>query len=141
MSFRWSDHQNKFGVAGMIDSNGIGEEGKGTHGSLSPFDLHHILIAAGPDFRAGTTSSLPPANIDLAPTVLRILGVKPTQPLDGRVLGEAMLDGAAVFPTAESKTVEASRDLPTGRWRQYLRTSRVGASVYFDEGNGEARPK
>jgi hypothetical protein len=34
------------------------------HGSLSSFDLHNTLIAAGPDFKAGITSDLPSGNIE-----------------------------------------------------------------------------
>ena len=56
------------------------------HGSLSPFDMHNTCIAAGPDFRKGAQDDLPTGNIDIAPTILWILGVEPEHKLSGRVL-------------------------------------------------------
>ena len=68
--------------------------------------------------------------------MLHILGVKPKTPLDGRVLTEALVNGGPE-PTAETKTLEATRDIGIFRWKQYLRQSQVGNTIYFDEGNGE----
>src|SRR4030095_1464678 len=90
MAFRWDTSKNQFGVPGMIDADWQRAAGKGTHATLSRFDIHNTLIAAGPDFKRGETVDLPSGNIDLAPTILRILGVKPSQKMDGRVLSEAM---------------------------------------------------
>ena len=77
---------------------------------------------------------LPSGNIDLAPTILHILGVAPSQKMDGRVLSEAMVGGKAGAP--ETKTIVASRNFERGPWRQYLQTSQVDSTLYFDEGNG-----
>lgn len=136
MSFHWNDGRNESGVRGMIATNGSGDPAKGTHGTLSPFDLHNTFIAAGPDFRRGVTSEVPTSNLDVAATLVRLLGLTPAQPLDGRVVNEATTFGDAKAPRVETKTLEATRDVSAGRWRQYLRTSTVGTSVYFDEGNG-----
>jgi hypothetical protein len=35
-----------------------------------------------------------------------------------------------------TKTLEATRKFPSGDWRQHLRISLVGETVYIDEGNG-----
>jgi predicted AlkP superfamily pyrophosphatase or phosphodiesterase len=67
---------------------------RGIHGSFSPRDVHNTLIAAGPHFKAGFVDLLPTGNVDLAPTIAQILGLRFTAP-DGRVLGEA-LAGPAV---------------------------------------------
>jgi arylsulfatase A-like enzyme len=98
------------------------------------------LIAAGPDFRRGEIVDLPSGNVDLAPTILRILGMTPPQELDGRILSEAMvkIDMPALKP--ETKTVEATKDFPSGSWRQSLQISRVGSTIYLDEGNGAFLP-
>lgn len=140
MAFRWNDHRNQFGVPGMIDSDWNRQSGKGTHATLSRFDMHNTLIAAGPDFRRGTVDDLPTGNVDLAPTILQILQIKSPQPMDGRVLREAMAD-AMEAEKAATETLTATRNFPDGTWRQTLQRSRVGTTVYLDEGNGSYTPK
>ncbi len=143
MAFRWNDSKNQFGTPGMIDADWQREAGKGTHATLSRFDMHNTLIAAGPDFRRGQTDDLPTGNVDLAPTILHILGIKPPQEMDGRVLSEAMVNGDQVPAgrKTETKTIEAKKDFAAGSWRQSLRISRVGSTIYLDEGNGSFAPK
>ena len=137
MAFRWNDSKNQFDVPGMIDADWQRAAGKGTHATLSRFDMHNMLIAAGPDFRWGYTDDLPSGNVDLAPTILRILGITPQQQMDGRILSEAMTDGSAPKPNTETKTFEAAKDFPLGTWRQTLKISRVNSTIYLDEGNGQ----
>jgi predicted AlkP superfamily pyrophosphatase or phosphodiesterase len=139
MAFRWTSNRNADGVAGMIAANGSSGKDKGTHGTLSPFDLHNTFIAAGPDFRRGIESDLPTANTDVAATLFHLLGIEPPAPLDGRVVSEAMGNGDASL-AAQSSTVDVTRGFAAGKWRQYLRLSRVGDSVYIDEGGGEFTP-
>ncbi len=134
VSMRWSADKNEFGTPGLFigDSNR-----KGAHGSLSPFDMHNMLVAAGPDFRSGFNSELPTGNTDLAPTILWILGIKSPQPMDGRILSEAVV-GMNAPTNSEQKTMEASRDGNGVHWRQYLKVSTIGNTAYFDEGNGNS---
>ena len=143
MSFRWNDSKNQFGIPGMIDADWQRGAGKGTHATLSRFDMHNMLIAAGPDFRRGQTDDLATGNIDLAPTILRILTMTPPHQMNGRVLFEAVanLNPATAGPKAESKTIEATKDFRSGTWRQSLKISRVGSTIYLDEGNGTFTPK
>lgn len=135
MSFRWNDQPNEYGVPGLIDADWQRSANKGTHATLSRFDMRNTLIAAGPDFRSGMVNDLPTGNVDLAPTVLQILQVKSLPKMDGRILTEALVNGSAP-PKPEARTIEASRTFPGGTWRQFLKTSRVGTTVYLDEGNG-----
>jgi arylsulfatase A-like enzyme len=139
VSMRWSTNRNDWGAPGLLTTHG-GKRGAGTHASLSPFDCHNTLIAAGPDFRAGFVSDLPSGNVDISPTVLAILGVAPSRAMDGRVLREAMTGGEA-SPALEHMTYKAARNVGAQRWQQYLSVSRVGPVVYFDEGNGENGPE
>jgi predicted AlkP superfamily pyrophosphatase or phosphodiesterase len=143
MAFRWNDSKNQFGVPGMIDADWQRAAGKGTHATLSRFDMHNTLIAAGPDFRRGEADDLPTGNIDLTPTILHILEIKAPVQMDGRILSEAMVNGdrAASELKPEVKTIEGSNDLPSGRWRQTLKVSRVGSTLYLDEGNGAFMPQ
>ena len=141
MSFRWNDSKNQFGIPGMIDADWQRGAGKGTHATLSRFDMHNMLIAAGPDFRRGQTDDLPTGNIDLAPTILRILAMTPPHQMNGRVLFEAVANLNEPAPKAESKTIEATKDFRSGTWRQSLKISRVGSTIYLDEGNSTFTPK
>src|SRR6266480_954394 len=143
MAFRWNDSKNQFGVPGMIDADWQRRAGEGTHATLSRFDMHNMLIATGPDFRRGQMDDLPTGNVDLAPTILRILEITPPQKLDGRVLSEALVkvDPATAGLKPETKTIEAIKDFPAGTWRQSLQISRVGSTEYLDEGNGKFVPR
>jgi arylsulfatase A-like enzyme len=140
VSMRWTAEKNEHGVPGMITAI-EGKRGLGTHASLSRFDLHNTLVAAGPDFKKGYVSDLPSGNIDVAPTVLSILGVEPPRQMDGRVLYEAMTSGDAPPHKPVEHTLEASRDLGFLVWHQYLKVTQVGYTIYYDEGNGECRLK
>jgi predicted AlkP superfamily pyrophosphatase or phosphodiesterase len=135
MAFRWYASKNQLDVPGMIDADWQRVAGKGTHASLSRFDMHNTLIAAGPDFKRGETNDLASGNIDLAPTVLQILGIKPTSKMDGRILSEAMTVNTP-SQKPEAKTIEATKHFQSGMWRQSLQISRVGSTIYLDEGNG-----
>ena len=144
MAFRWDASKNQFDVPGMIDADWQRAAGKGTHATLSRFDMHNTLIAAGPDFKRGETDNLASGNVDLAPTILHILGIKPPQKMDGRVLFEALTGrvGALRRPDAAARrpyqaiTIEATKHFSSGTWRQSLRISRVGSTIYLDEGDG-----
>ncbi|HEV8543399.1 MAG TPA: alkaline phosphatase family protein [Verrucomicrobiae bacterium] len=140
VSMRWTAEKNEFGVPGMINCM-EGKRGLGTHASLSRFDLHNTLVASGPDFKSGFVSELASGNIDVAPTVLSILGVEPPKPMDGRILLEAMTTGESPELKPVTETAEASRDLGFLVWHQYLKTTQVGYATYYDEGNGECRIK
>jgi len=61
----------------------------GMHGSFSPVDVHNALLAAGPDFAERYTDMLPSGNVDLAPTIAKIMGLALPQ-ADGRPLLEAL---------------------------------------------------
>ena len=135
MAFRWDASKNQFDVPGMIDADWQRAAGKGTHATLSRFDLHNTLIAAGPDFKRGETSDLASGNVDLVPTILQILDIKSPLNMDGRILSEAMT-GAIPSREPETKTIEAIKHFSSGTWRQSLQISHVGSTIYLDEGNG-----
>jgi arylsulfatase A-like enzyme len=136
ISLRWNSNRNDYGAPGMIISAG-GTRGKGTHASLSRYDMNNTLVAAGPSIRKGLISEIPSGNIDLAPTILWLLGVKPIKPMDGRVLHEALVTSQGPAPKVNVKKLEASRETGLFRWTQYLQFSEVNGTFYFDEGNGE----
>jgi hypothetical protein len=142
ISLRWTTDKNDAGMPGKIVTEGSARvPGQGNHTSLSQFDLRATLVAAGPDFRAGMVDQLPSGNADLAPTILHLLGVDPPQPMDGRVLVEALVSGTTRFPPIEMHTLEANREFGKSIWHQYLRVTQFSRAIYFDEGNGYAAPK
>jgi arylsulfatase A-like enzyme len=99
------------------------------HGTSSPYDIHNTLMAAGPDFRERATSDLPTANVDIAPTVLKLLGLRPAPSMAGRVIEEGLRGGAAVPRKTERREVVATSD------RRYMLTAHisiVGPFRYLD---------
>lgn len=136
ISMRWNSNRNDHGAPGMIISAG-GTRGRGTHASLSRYDMNNTLVAAGPSIKKGQISEVPSGNIDLAPTILHLLGVKPIKSMDGRVLHEALVHSKEPAPKVNVKKLEATRETGLFRWTQYLQFSEINGTFYFDEGNGE----
>lgn len=136
LSLRWTTNSSAIGVPGMLYGDGGRKPGQGLHASLSRFDMHNTLVGAGPDLKKGFADTLPTGNTDLAPTILWLLGVKPTVTMDGRILSEALTGRAPKAGKPVTKKIETRRVLGTSVWRQYLQISRVKGTVYFDEGNG-----
>jgi arylsulfatase A-like enzyme len=82
---------------------------RGDHGSFSPTDVHISLMAHGPDFKSGLLDTLPTANVDLAPTIARILNLN-MPGVQGRVLEEALEGGPPITDyTVSSKLHRSSR--------------------------------
>lgn len=135
ISFRWSEENNQFGVPGMIDADWNRKAGEGTHATLSPFDVHATFIAAGPDFRRAFEDMAPTANIDIAPTILHLLGVEAKTHFDGRIVREALRESNKTPPTAITGTLTAETP-GEGGWQQSLKTARIGEAIYFDRATG-----
>ena len=90
-----------------------GNNYRGMHGSFSPTDVRNTLLASGPDFRRGFQDTLPTGNVDIAPTVARILGLSLPR-ADGRPLLEAMPGGPDAFDyhvTTEVRRADPSSGL------------------------------
>jgi predicted AlkP superfamily pyrophosphatase or phosphodiesterase len=85
VSANWTDEKNQAGYEGKTTQNGVAG-----HGSTSPHDIHIPLIAAGPDFREHAISDAPTGNVDLAPTLLRLLGLAVPATMAGRVIEEGL---------------------------------------------------
>jgi arylsulfatase A-like enzyme len=142
-SFRWSGEKNAFGAPGLLVSES--KAGVGMHGSLSRYDLHNTLVGGGPDIRAGYRDEFPTGNIDVAPTILRLLNLTSPDGVDGRILTEALAGTPEPMEKPVAKRVEAARETKSGvifkdthTWRQYLQTTSFAGKTYFDEGNAGA---
>lgn len=137
VALRWTDDKNTTGFPGLVVSDGGRKPGQGTHATLSRYDMHNTLIAAGPDFRQGWRDEFPSGNVDLAPTIAQLLALPNPPKMDGRVLWES-LSKPQDFKGGPQTTrrLETKQDSEKGRWNQYLQITRYGGVDYFDEGNG-----
>lgn len=142
VSLRWTADKSATGAPGLQVSDLAPNKKKvGNHASLSRYDQHNTLVAAGPDFRRGVTDTLPSANTDIAPTVAWLLGLHDEAGrMDGRVLSEALMVDGPPLKSYHLERFDAHRDLPAGRWTQYLQVSEVNGVRYLDEGNGVNLP-
>lgn len=105
VSANWTAEANAAGYPGMTTQTGVAG-----HGATSPYDIHNTLIAAGPDFREHTISAVPTANVDIAPTVLRLLGLPIPASMTGRVIAEALRSGPAPASIRVAKSTEVVRN-------------------------------
>ena len=134
MSFRWRAEANDAGYTGTIYSSG-GTPGQGQHGSMGRSELRNILFARGPGFKDGLKVDTPSGNIDLTPTILKLLGLPSVDGMEGRALEEAMAGGPDPADVDWSSDFYSTECLAGDRiYRQQIRLSRVGDSVYVDEG-------
>ena len=89
MGFQWGDgflrDENRAGALPGWGYSSVNNKGDGgTHGSCSPYELCNFLIAQGPAFPAGARVDAPTGNIDLAPTILSLMGKESPEGLDGK---------------------------------------------------------
>lgn len=106
VSFNFDESVSVAGKSGISYASSINR--RGDHGSFSPIDTHISLLVSGPDFKFGFRDSLPTSNVDIAPTVARILGFSMPQ-AQGRVLEEASVAGPSVTEfSVLNKTLKSS---------------------------------
>ena len=132
LSFRGSEEKNRFGVAGLIDADWNRKAGEGTHATMSRFDVRNVCIAEGPDFRHAFETAVASGNIDIAPSILGIVGLRlPTQ-IDGRLLEDAMIRPSDQVTDLPRRPTDFLRTMHEG-WQQNLAITHVAGTVYFDE--------
>jgi arylsulfatase A-like enzyme len=125
-SANWSRETNAAGFAGKTSQTGVAG-----HGSSSLYDIHNTLIAAGPDFREHAVSDVPTSNVDIAPTLLRLLGLKPPATMAGRVIEEALRHGPSPSSVRVERVDETVR-APDGSYELTAHISIAGGRRYLD---------
>jgi arylsulfatase A-like enzyme len=125
----WSDASNAHGVPGTVAALTAQGALRSTHGSASPYDLHAFATAVGPDFREDAVSTLPSGGIDLAPTILTLLGLDVPTRIDGRVLWETLREPSSESPAPDTIEVVPARRHPNG-FSPRLQLHRVGTTTY-----------
>ena len=115
--------------------------GCGQHGSMSRHEMLGILFARGPRFKQSIVLDSPSGNVDVAPTILRILGITTAEAMDGRPLSEA-LDGGPNNNSVDrsTKVYKAERRVDGGVYQQQITVSRVGSTTYVDDGFASLDP-
>src|SRR4029077_9725631 len=93
VSFSYDETTAVAGKSGVSYASSVNR--RGDHGSFSPTDVHISLMARGPDFGSGLNDTLPTSNVDIAPTVARILQFS-MPAVQGRVLEEALRGGPPI---------------------------------------------
>jgi len=106
--------------------------GMGMHGSLGRGDTRNFMAAIGPDFKKKFTDTAPVGNVDVAPTLAHILGLKLEGPgvLKGRVVSEALTGGK--MPKVTKRTVVSAK--AANGVQTHLLEQQVGSTLYFDAG-------
>lgn len=121
----WTSAENGFGYRGMVMLPGVA-----SHGTTSPFDIRATLLVSGPDLRR-TVCDAPTSNIDIAPTVLTLLGIDVPMTMEGRVLREVIADGSHGCPSVARSQVSAEVR-GTATYRVTLHVSEVEGRRYVD---------
>ena len=93
VSFNFDENVSVAGRPGISYASSVNR--RGDHGSFSSTDTHISMMAHGPDFKSGLYDTLPTGNVDIAPTVARILTFNMSS-IQGRVLEEALKGGPRV---------------------------------------------
>ena len=126
VSPNWTSAKNAAGFEGTTTASGVAG-----HGSSSPYDIHNTLIAAGPDFREHAQSSVPTGNVDIAPTLLRLLNLAVPKTMTGRVIEEALRTGPAPSSVRVAHSRETVRTAD-GLYELTAQISTAGGRKYLD---------
>ena len=126
VSASWNSEKNDAGFAGKTTDGGVAG-----HGTSSPYDLHNTLIAAGPDFREHAVSDVPTANVDIAPTLLHLFGMKPAPTMTGRIIEEALRNGPSIASVRIDHMAETVKT-PDGSYELTAHISKAAGHAYLD---------
>ncbi len=126
MSANWTSEKNDAGYPGKTTQTGVAG-----HGSPSPYDIHNTLMAAGPDFRERAVSEAPTGNVDIAPTLLRLLGLPVATTMTGRVIEEGLRNGPSPSSVKVDRVVETVRT-PDGTYELTAHVSVAAGRRYLD---------
>jgi arylsulfatase A-like enzyme len=108
------------------------QEGQGMHGSFARDNTFNNMEAWGPDFRVGFRDTLPAGNLDIAPTLAYVLGLRlpAVGRLQGRVLVEALTSAPPAAAAARSGMQVSESAAGRATWLTYQELSGVR---YLDE--------
>ncbi|MEQ9200174.1 MAG: alkaline phosphatase family protein, partial [Rhodospirillales bacterium] len=113
---RSDDGLNAAGVDGTCFFQGDMPDGGSIHSGLHRREMNNLMAFGGSAFRQGHVSRVPTGVIDVAPTVLHLLGLDAPAAMEGRIVTEA-LQGSTADPdhSSETFTVEGRAGIMTLR--------------------------
>ena len=126
VSANWTREKNEAGYEGKTTQSGVAG-----HGTSSPHDIHIPLMAAGPDFREHAVSAVPTSNVDLAPTLLRLLGLEAPPTMTGRVIEEALRNGPPIASVRINRVTETVKT-PDGAYELTAHLTTAAGHTYLD---------
>jgi arylsulfatase A-like enzyme len=128
--YRWWQTENEYGVRGCSASS---SRIAASHGSASPHELNNTLVAWGKGIKRGTDSTVPCGTVDVAPTVLHLLGISAPDSMQGRVLHELLEGGPQPGDvTVTQSRREAAYPTANGPAHQVAQYSEVNGHSYLD---------
>lgn len=136
VALRWSSEPNAYGVRGTQTVHSTTRSGPLTgeasgHGGIGPATMRNTLIVWGPRLRARQIVRLPAGIVDIAPTVLALLGLPATDgTMDGRVLTEVFATGPDAERIAQTRTIHR---VATSTYEGLLQVSRIDGHWYVDK--------
>jgi arylsulfatase A-like enzyme len=126
----WTDAANQYGYAGVST---LKDDEPGGHGNSSPYDVHNTFIAAGPDIKSGVVSEVPSGNVDFAPTLCFLNGLRPPDSMDGRVLSELLRGGPAPATVkVQNRVYQTQARSEAVEYHLELSCSIVGGTEYLN---------
>ncbi len=107
------------------------QEGQGMHGGFGRDQTFNNMAAIGPDFKSGFVDDTPMGNIDIVPTLAKILGIDMPSigNLKGRVLQEALANGETAKAGETKSLISAPAQNGTRTILEYQETQGVR---YYD---------
>ncbi len=104
--------------------------GCGIHGGLHPGELRTVLGFGGSAFKKSRIVENPAGVIDIAPTIYRLLKIKPALNPQGRILKEALMGEPSTHPEAEKEIFRCGN----ARFSQELSIDYIAGIPYIDRG-------
>ncbi len=113
-------------------SDSLLQEGQGMHGGFGRDSTFNNMAAAGPDFKRGFADAAPAGNIDIARTLVHVLGFDAAnqRTWTGRVLAEALAGG----PAAASPPLRYLRSAPANGTQTIIAYQEHGGVRYLQRG-------
>lgn len=130
VSANWTDAANEHGYQGTSTQKDGEPAG---HGASTPYDIHNTLIAAGPDIKSGVVSDVPSGNVDFAPTLCYLNGIRPPNSMNGRVLKELLRGGPSPAAVKVRNLVYRTQaSIEVGEYHLELSGSSVSGTEYLN---------
>jgi Type I phosphodiesterase / nucleotide pyrophosphatase len=119
--------------------------GMGMHGAAGSREIHNFCAAVGPDFRQRYVDRDPSGDIDIAPTIERVLGLEPNVGPSGvyaagRVLTEALAGGRTAVGVPRAISMRSDLVLQGVEAITTLHLTRLDDRLYLDGSSVDRKP-